>query len=582
MKKYTLLISIALITLFLASCGNGLTTDNTVPQDKAKITLNLGLSDSARNYYPAETDYDLTKFYSYTLKITDKAKPNEDPWTPIVNFTYSVVKGWSSEINPGTYDFELIALKKAYNGSDIVSFSASCNAVKLNAGDSKELSFVLKPEETNLEGKLDLKFHFNNLRGTADYNIGYIDLLLTPLWGQTELFEASFNIGHDFTNTTDEKLGFEKVLPQGLYKVQVNFYANNNKFLLDSYLFLGIGIESGFVTDIEETIKLNPIYDITFEDELEEINCNNLYTKYSRLSPEINFSTSIGSSSSSYKFLGWYDASDSNKTIITSIPKGSTGNRVLKAKWEQYHTITYSSAHGNKPKDIRVEHGTEIVLDSDEIPILADDEENGWVFKGWKLNGNQIKEGQEYKVTGDIVLEALWNKLHTVTYSTDHGDTPDSITLEDGDLLITEYLPELSEEGWVFKGWKLSGVLVSVEEGEESEVTDDIQLVAYWEKVSGSISADIGLDIPTETLYIKNMGNSEDGITLKAMDSDGTSYTSYTWFVEGIELSDETGYLLEYDPTEDGYETDDVLSIMVLAIDENERVHSCTIQVVVQ
>ena len=78
------------------------------------------------------------------------------------------------------------------------------------------------------------------------------------------------------------------------------------------------------------------------------------------------------------------------------------------------------------------------------------------------------------------------------------------------------------------------------------------------------------------------MGNSEDGITLKAMDSDGTSYTSYTWFVEGIELSDETGYLLVYDPTEDGYEADDVLSIMVLAIDENERVHSCTIQVVVQ
>ncbi|MBP5602079.1 MAG: hypothetical protein J6X78_05055 [Treponema sp.] len=433
MKKYTLLISIVLITLFLASCGNGLTTDNTVPQDKAKITLNLGLSDSARNYYPAETDYDLTKFYSYTLKITDKAKPDEDPWTPIVNFTYSVAKDWSSEINPGTYDFELIALKKAYNGSDIVSFSASCNDVKLNAGDSKELSFVLKPEETNLEGKLDLKFHFNNLRGTADYNIGYIDLLLTPLWGQTELFEASFNIGHDFTNTTDEKLGFEKVLPQGLYKVQVNFYANNNKFLLDSYLFLGIGIESGFVTDIEETIKLNPIYDITFEDELEEINCNNLYTKYSRLSPEINFSTSIGSSSS-YKFLGWYDASDSNKTIITSIPKGSTGNRVLKAKWEEVKNATI----------------------------------------------------------------------------------------------------------------------------------------------------DIGLDIPTETLYIKNMGNSEDGITLKAMDSDGTSYTSYTWFVEGIELSDETGYLLVYDPTEDGYEADDVLSIMVLAIDENERVHSCTIQVVVQ
>ena len=151
------------------------------------------------------------------------------------------------------------------------------------------------------------------------------------------------------------------------------------------------------------------------------------------MSPEINFSTSIGSSSS-YKFLGWYDASDSNKTIITSIPKGSTGNRVLKAKWEEVKNATI----------------------------------------------------------------------------------------------------------------------------------------------------DIGLDIPTETLYIKNMGNSEDGITLKAMDSDGTSYTSYTWFVEGIELSDETGYLLVYDPTEDGYEADDVLSIMVLAIDENERVHSCTIQVVVQ
>ncbi len=597
MKKYNLLISIALITLFLVSCGNGLTADNTaaqnVAQDKAKIALNLGLSNSARNFYPDESDYDLTKFYNYTLKITDKAKPNEDPWTPIVNYTYSSAKGWSSEIDPGTYDFELIALKKSYNGSDVLSFSASCLDVKLRAGDNKELSFVLKPEETDLEGKLDLKFHFNNLRGTDDYNIDYIDLLLSPLWEQTELEETAFRIETDFSNTTDEILGIEKVLPQGLYKVQVDFYANQGKLLLDSYLFLGIGIESGFVTNVEETIKLNPIYDITFEDELDIIVEDNI--KYSRMSPEISLPVYTNSSSSNYTFVGWYDASDSNKTIITSIPKGSTGNKTFIAKFEEksfpvtfYYEkngtdeLEYETTKVNYYKSNNQAFLDEIASIDDEVFVLST--ANKWYSDG--ITTEQIATLIENGQVSDI----YYDRIYSINYTNDEDDATSTGTYVRSYTQHTPgfVLPVLSKQDYVFLGWYKtsdldgSGATAVPKDGTSpitgiSESRGDLELQAIWKNKTNS-SFDIELvndddfDL-SETYEISctaidtTQGKFKLSIqpldSIEDKDAAMTALAEYTlqWIVDGDVIADETNY--EFTLTTNTFTPDSIHNITV-------------------
>ena len=40
-----------------------------------------------------------------------------------------------------------------------------------------------------------------------------------------------------------------------------------------------------------------------------------------------------------YRFDGWYE----NGMQVTSIAKGSTGNRVLTAKWSQLYTISFNA-----------------------------------------------------------------------------------------------------------------------------------------------------------------------------------------------------------------------------------------------
>lgn len=61
----------------------------------------------------------------------------------------------------------------------------------------------------------------------------------------------------------------------------------------------------------------------------------------------------------------------------------------------------------------------------------------------------------------------------TITYHTEHGETPSSLIVEDGYLLTADDLPTLSEDGYTFNGW---------DKAVGDEITEDTDITASWTK----------------------------------------------------------------------------------------------------
>lgn len=126
-----------------------------------------------------------------------------------------------------------------------------------------------------------------------------------------------------------------------------------------------------------------------------------------------------------YRFSGWFDAPEDGKPV-TDIPQGSTGSKVLYARWEPvFFTVTY---YGNDeegpfaqqiPPPLLVQENDSATL-SDAVPIRE-----GYTFTGWNTDplslGTTYQPGQRLTdITGDMSLYAQWRQtpavLHTITY----------------------------------------------------------------------------------------------------------------------------------------------------------------------
>lgn len=108
-------------------------------------------------------------------------------------------------------------------------------------------------------------------------------------------------------------------------------------------------------------------------------------------------------------FKGWYtDSKFKNK--VTSIPKGSTGNKTLYAKWgKTQYNITYKLNEGTfyyyGEKNVPYKYNY-----FDGIEWTPDPYREGYTFVGWYLNSNfdGARLNYIYEMTGDITLYARW------------------------------------------------------------------------------------------------------------------------------------------------------------------------------
>ncbi|MBQ7537603.1 MAG: leucine-rich repeat protein [Treponema sp.] len=170
-------------------------------------------------------------------------------------------------------------------------------------------------------------------------------------------------------------------------------------------------------------------------------------------------------------FAGWY-----NGETKVNVGDKITGNLNLTAKWEEppaTYTITYTSEYGTTPSTITLEENT--VLTEEHLPTLT--AENKF-FAGWYNDETKVNIGD--KLTGNLNLTAKWEEppaTYTITYTSEYGTNPSTITLEENTVLTEEHLPTLTAENKICIGWFSGETKVNVGD----KITGNLNLTAKWE-----------------------------------------------------------------------------------------------------
>ena len=110
-----------------------------------------------------------------------------------------------------------------------------------------------------------------------------------------------------------------------------------------------------------------------------------------------------------YNFAGWYDNEACNGDAYAVIEQGTTGNKVLYAKWTpKTYTLTLRCCDDatHLRTTINATFGDNIVLTENYIPQWHD----GYIFDGWGYNGKRYIDNAgnavaKWDIDGDVTLE---------------------------------------------------------------------------------------------------------------------------------------------------------------------------------
>ena len=161
---------------------------------------------------------------------------------------------------------------------------------------------------------------------------------------------------------------------------------------------------------------------------------------------------------SGYTFKGWYSDSKYTKKV-TSIAKGSTGNRTLYAKWAaNSYKIRYNKNGASKGKmsDTSCKYGSTCTLRSNAF------QKKGYSFAGWATSKNgKVVYKNKTKVknltssnNGVKTLYAKWKvNTYKITYKLNGGKQNKKNVSSYKVTSSTITLKNPTRKGYVFKGW---------------------------------------------------------------------------------------------------------------------------------
>jgi len=136
-----------------------------------------------------------------------------------------------------------------------------------------------------------------------------------------------------------------------------------------------------------------------------------------------------------------------SQVIFSSCGDDEEDEPVQNNSGKNNYTVSYSSDFGVAPQSLTVKEGDK--LTSGDLKPLDTD---GYIFLGWYIGSNQVKEG--FVVQQDLKLVAKWEaKQILVSYSTQFGTAPNDISVKQGESLSSNALKELSYSGYEFLGW---------------------------------------------------------------------------------------------------------------------------------
>ena len=194
-------------------------------------------------------------------------------------------------------------------------------------------------------------------------------------------------------------------------------------------------------------------------------------------------------SKTGYTFCGWFDWGG-NK--VTSIDKGSTGNRAFEAQWtiEEYE-VTFVTNCYNGTSDKPINYSFVVSYNekaSEYVQRISPLTREGYTLEGWYIDSTfKNKYDFDTPVTAALTLYANWTiNTYTITYSSDYGEALAVKTVEWGTKLSEDDIAEIEAEGWVFKGWKIGET--NTYATTETTVTDNLTLIADWSIAKITIS----------------------------------------------------------------------------------------------
>lgn len=195
-----------------------------------------------------------------------------------------------------------------------------------------------------------------------------------------------------------------------------------------------------------------------------------------------------------YIFEGWYkDALFTETGKVTEIPKGSTGDITLYAKWKEAvqepgtYRITYILDGGTNNS-----RNPDTYTSETNTIVLRDAVKEGYLFEGWYQD-----EKFTQKVTrivkgssGDITLYAKWSPVEStdstykVTFDVQgHGTAPAGYEgISAGALIDSPKAP--TANGYRFEGWYRDAACTTPWNFETDTVQADLTLYARWFRVS--------------------------------------------------------------------------------------------------
>ena len=163
--------------------------------------------------------------------------------------------------------------------------------------------------------------------------------------------------------------------------------------------------------------------------------------------------TFLNPSKTGYTFGGWFESSNFSGTAVTSIAKGTTGNKTYYAKWNIIkYTISYTLNGGN----VATANPTTYTVESAAI-TLNNPTRSGYNFGGWTGTGLSavtntvtIPTGS----TGNRTYTANWNIVtYSISYNLNGGTVatanPTSYNVE----TATFTLNNPTKTGYTFTGW---------------------------------------------------------------------------------------------------------------------------------
>ncbi len=224
-----------------------------------------------------------------------------------------------------------------------------------------------------------------------------------------------------------------------------------------------------------------------------------------------------------YTFVGWFDALvDGNE--VTSIAQGSTGNKVLYARWNVVtYNLTYNNLQGTthcNPSTYNIETAT--------INLADPSARTGYTFVGWfdELVGGTEVESITLGSTGDMVLYARWSaKQYTLSYNSMGGSAV-------ADLLVTYdasfTLGTTTRLGYNFSGWTKDSLPFS---SGTWTIDSHVTLVATWSPITYNVTY-LGLD--GETHSNPATYNIETTTIILSAPSERTGYEFTGWFTQSV------------------------------------------------